>query len=62
MKDNYRQLKYLQELENVLRKFIIDNPSLKDGFADVFIFNEIFYAHYYLIPTAPNCLFTYRKV
>ena len=29
MKDNYRQLKYLQELENVLRKFIIDNPSLK---------------------------------
>ena len=28
MKDNYRQLKYLQELENVLRKFIIDNPSL----------------------------------
>ena len=30
MKDNYRQLKYLQELENVLRKFIIDNPSLKD--------------------------------
>lgn len=31
MKDNNRQLKYLQELENVLRKFIIDNPSLKDG-------------------------------
>lgn len=48
MKDNNRQLKYLQELESVLRKFIIDNPSLKDGFADVFIFNEIFYAHYYL--------------
>ena len=41
MKDNNRQLKYLQELENVLCKFIIDNPSLKDGFADVFIFNEI---------------------
>lgn len=48
MKDNNKQLKYLQELESVLRKFIIDNPSLKDGFADVFIFNEIFYAHYYL--------------
>lgn len=48
MKDNNRQLKYLQELESVLRKFIIDNPSLNDGFADVFIFNEIFYAHYYL--------------
>ena len=53
MKDNNRQLKYLQELESVLRKFIIDNPSLKDGFADVFIFNEIFYAHYYLNTNQP---------
>lgn len=53
MKDNNRQLKYLQELESVLRKFIIDNPSLKDGFADVFIFNEIFYAHYYLNANQP---------
>ena len=59
MKDNYRQLKYLQELENVLRKFIIDNPSLKDGFADVFIFNEIFYAHYYLNTNQPQIAYSH---
>ena len=59
MKDNNRQLKYLQELENVLRKFIIDNPSLKDGFADVFIFNEIFYAHYYLNTDQPQLAYSH---
>ena len=59
MKDNYRQLKYLQELENVLRKFIIDNQSLKDGFADVFIFNEIFYAHYYLNTNQPQITYSH---
>ena len=59
MKDNNRQLKYLQELENVLRKFIIDNPSLKDGFADVFIFNEIFYAHYYLNTNQPQIAYSH---
>lgn len=59
IKDNRRQLKYLQELESVLHKFIIDNPSLKDGFADVFIFNEIFYAYYYLNIGQPQLAYTH---
>ena len=41
-------LKYLQELENVLDKHISKNPSLKEGFADVYLFNELFYTYYYL--------------
>ena len=59
MKDNYRQLKYLQELENVLRKFISDNPSLKDGDADGCSFNEIFYAHYYLNTNQPQIAYSH---
>lgn len=54
MKDNKRQLKYLQELESTLHTFIKENPSLKDGFGDVFIFNEIFYAYYYLNTNHPQ--------
>lgn len=48
MKNYPKQLKYLQELENILKSHIKANPSLKEGFADVFIFNELFYAYYYL--------------
>lgn len=48
MKSNSKQLKYLQELENVLHSYIQKNPSLKKGFYDVYLFNEVFYAYYYL--------------
>lgn len=47
-KGSAKQIKYLQELENVLHKYIKENPSLKEGFSDVYLFNEIFYAYYYL--------------
>lgn len=53
-KDNTKQLKYLQELESVLHKHISEYPSLKSGFADVFIFNELFYAYYYLNTHKPQ--------
>lgn len=48
MKDHTKQLKYLQELESTLHNFIKESPHLKDGFGDAFIFNEIFYAYYYI--------------
>ena len=54
MKDSAKQLKYLQELESVLKKFIKENPSMKEGFYDVFIFNELFYAQYYLHTNQPQ--------
>lgn len=47
-KDNKRLLKYLRELENTLHSHISKNPSLKGGFADVYLFNELFYSYYYL--------------
>lgn len=47
-KDNKKLLKYLQELESALNKHINKNPSLKEGFADVYLFNELFYGYYYL--------------
>ena len=47
-KDNKKLLKYLQELENTLHNHISANPSLKAGFADVYLFNELFYSYYYL--------------
>lgn len=53
MKDHKKQLKYLQELESTLHTFIKNNPTLKDGFGDVFIFNEIFYAYYYVSINQP---------
>lgn len=53
MRDHKKQLKYLQEMESTLHKFIKDNPTLRDGFGDVFIFNEIFYAYYYLSTHQP---------
>ena len=46
MKNNSKLFKYLQELESTLYKHIKENPSLKDGFSDVFLFNELFYAYY----------------
>lgn len=46
--DNKKLFKYLQELEIILHSFIAANPSLVEGFYDVFIFNEIFYSYYYL--------------
>lgn len=47
-KENKKLFKYLHELENALNKHISKNPSLKEGFADVYLFNELFYGYYYL--------------
>lgn len=47
-KDNQKLLKYIQEQENILHKHIAENPSLKEGFTDVYLFNELFYCYYYL--------------
>ena len=54
MKNNSKLFKYLQELESTLYKHIKENPSLKDGFSDVFLFNELFYAYYYLNTQQPQ--------
>ena len=53
-KDNKKLLKYLQELENTLHNHISANPSLKAGFADVYLFNELFYSYYYLNTHQPQ--------
>ena len=53
-KDNQKLLKYIQEQENILHKHIAENPSLKEGFTDVYLFNELFYCYYYLNINAPG--------
>lgn len=53
-KDNQRLLKYIQEQENILHKHIAENPSLKEGFTDAYLFNELFYSYYYLNINAPE--------
>ena len=53
-KDNQKLLKYIQEQENILHKPIAENPSLKEGFTDVYLFNELFYCYYYLNINAPE--------
>ena len=53
-KDNQKLLKYIQEQENKLHKHIAENPSLKEGFTDVYLFNELFYCYYYLNINAPE--------
>lgn len=47
-KNNKHLIKYLRELETTLRQHTTDNPLLKKAFYDVYIFNEIYYAYYYL--------------
>lgn len=39
---------YVQELEEVLNRYIQTNPSLKLGVYDIFLFKEMMYGHYYL--------------
>ena len=53
-KDNQKLLKYIQEQVNILHKHIAENPSLKEGFTDVYLFNELFYCYYYLNINAPE--------
>ena len=53
-KDNQRLLKYIQEQEHILHKHIAENPSLKEGFTDAYLFNELFYSYYYLNINAPE--------
>ena len=53
-KGNQKLLKYIQEQENILHKHIAENPSLKEGFTDVYLFNELFYCYYYLNINAPE--------
>lgn len=53
-KDNQRLLKYIQEQENILYKHIAENPFLKEGFTDAYLFNELFYSYYYLNINAPE--------
>ena len=53
-KDNQKLLKYIQQQENILHKHIAENPSLKEGFTDVYLFNELFYCYYYLNINAPE--------
>ncbi len=52
--ENHKLLQYLQELEEILTAHIAANPSLKESFYDVFIFTELFYAHYYLNTDNPQ--------
>lgn len=56
-KDNKKLLKYLRELETTLHKHISANPSLKEGYADVYLFNELFYGYYYLNIHQPQQIF-----
>ena len=53
-KDNQKLLKYIQEQEHILHKHIAENPSLKEGFTDAYLFNELFYSYYYLNINAPE--------
>lgn len=55
--DNDKMLKYLQELEGILQDIIKKNPSLKKGLSNISLFDELFYAHYYLNTKQPQCAY-----
>ena len=52
--ENKKLLRYLQELEEILTAYIAAHPSLEKGFYDVFLFIDLFYAHYYLHTQQPQ--------
>ena len=59
---NYSKLKvYLKELEKVLKQLISSNPSLKEGYFDVYLFCEIFYTYYYLSINQPQHAYTHLQ-
>lgn len=48
LNNNEKLLRYLNELESALHRFINAYPSLKEGYFDIFLFCNIFYCYYYL--------------
>lgn len=48
MEKDENVFKYVHELDAVLSKHIKENPYVKKGFYDVYLFKELFYAYYYL--------------
>lgn len=54
LKNNSKLIKYLKELESVLHQHISKNPSFKEGYLDIFLYNEIFHSYYYLSINQPQ--------
>lgn len=54
LKNNSKLIKYLKELDSVLRQHISKYPSLKEGYLDVFLYSEIFHTYYYLNINQPQ--------
>lgn len=48
-KDDFENLKkYLDEQKSILEDYIRKNPTMEEAFQDPLIFNELYYAYYYL--------------
>lgn len=54
LENNSKLIKYLRELDSVLRQHISKYPSLKEGYLDVFLYSEIFHTYYYLNINQPQ--------
>lgn len=61
VKNDSKLIAYLKELENVLDHLISSNPSLKEGYFDVYLYCEIFYTHYYLNTNQPERAYTHLR-
>lgn len=48
LKNYDKQFEYIKELEKVLHNLINEQPSLKEGYLDIYLFLEIFYTYYYI--------------
>lgn len=54
LKNHSKLIACLKELKSVLDQLINTNPSLKEGYLDVYLYCEIFYTYYYLNINQPE--------
>ncbi len=53
--------KYLDEQESLLEEYIKKNPNMEEAFQDPLIFNELYYAYYYLEMKQPHSAFEHLQ-
>lgn len=61
-KDDFENLKkYLDEQKSILEDYIRKNPTMEEAFQDPLIFNELYYAYYYLEMNQPHPAFEHLQ-
>jgi len=55
------QFQYLHELERLLSNHVSTSPGFKEGYSDIYLYLNVYYAYYYMAINSPEVALSYLK-